>query len=136
MPIDLEIRDEGLGVTWNCHGPTIIKDFIDAKNSLLASTEGLKKLRYIVVDVSSMEKVKLSLDEMERIVQDKRLAPIVFPGLLCAVASPTDLGYGLARAWEALSDQSGWEIQIFRSRAEAELWIQQRVKEKFGIELN
>ena len=51
------------------------------------------------------------------------------------IASPTDLGYGLSRMWEVLSDQSGWEMQIFRSRAEAERWIQQRAKQKFGIDL-
>lgn len=135
MPIDIEFRHEGVGVIWNCHGATAVKDFFAAKDSLLASPERLKKVRYMIVDVTSMETVSVNFLAMVRITQDERLKPIVFPGMLCAVVSPTDAGYGLSRTWEALSSQSGWEIQIFRSRAEAELWIQQRTKERFGIDL-
>ncbi len=79
-----------------------------------------------------METLSLNHEEMVSIVErDKRLAAFTPPGALVAVASPRDWVYG--HMWEALLDQIGWETMTFRSRVEAEYWIQQGAKEKFGI---
>ena len=44
-----------------------------------------------------------------------------------------DLTYGLARMTEMLIDVTGWESKVFRNREDAEAWIKERVKEKYGI---
>ena len=40
-----------------------------------------------------------------------------------AFCTPADMNFGLARMWEALADETGWEIQVFRSKAEATAWL-------------
>ena len=112
------------------------KDFYDASNGFLANPEELKKWRYALIDLTFVEGMNLNYEEVAGIVeQNKRLAAGAPPGTLLAVSSPQDLGYGIARMWEALVEQVGWETQTFRSRAEAALWIKRRAKQKFGIDL-
>jgi len=78
----------------------------------------------------------INSDDLRIVVeQNKRIAAIAQPGALLAVASPGDLGYGLSRIWEVLMEQVGWETMTFRSRAEAEAWIRQRAKLKFGLDV-
>ena len=136
MPIDLEFRHDGAGFIAQCHGALTITDFVDVQNSLLASPDMLRKLRYGIMDLTSVETLNLNYEKMVSIVEgDKRLAVVTPPGTLVAIVSPKDLGYGLGRMWEALVDQFGWETMTFRFSVEAEHWIQQRAKEKFGIVL-
>ncbi len=40
-----------------------------------------------------------------------------------AVYSPDDLSFGLARTYEAVSDDSIQEVHVFREREEAEAWL-------------
>ena len=35
--------------------------------------------------------------------------------------------------WEILADETKWEIMVFQNREDAEDWIRQKVKEKYGI---
>jgi len=136
MPIDIELLHDGAGVIYNCHGTVTFKQFYDASNGFLASPEDLKKWRYAIIDLTSVENMNLNYEEVATIVElNKRLAAGTLPGTLLAVSSPKDLGFGIARMWEALVDQVGWETQTFRTRTEAALWINQRAKQKFGIDL-
>lgn len=138
MAIDIEFRHDGVGIIYNCYGATSTKDFSDAKNSLLASPEWIKRIkkcRYAIID-TSVETISSNYQEMATIVaRDTRSAAIAAPGALVAVSAPGDLCYGLARMCEVLVEQLGWETRVFRSRIEAELWIHQRAKDKFGIDL-
>lgn len=57
----------------------------------------------------------------------------VNPDAVIAIIADQDLIYGLSRMFQVLAEETGWEIEIFRLRDDAEAWIKKRVKEKFGI---
>ncbi len=136
MPIDIQRLHEGAGVIYNCRGTMTFKDFYDASSGFLDFPEELKKWRYAIIDLTAVEGMNLNYDEVASIAeQNKRLAAGTTPGTLVALSSPKDLGFGIARMWEALVEQVGWETQTFRSRAEAAQWIKKRAKQKFGIDL-
>ena len=136
MPINIEGRQDGVGVIYNCHGDMTIDDFFQAGIGFLAFPEGIKKWRYCIIDLTSVGAMHINSDHIQIVVeQNKRIAAIAQPGALLAVASPKDLGYGLSRIWEVLMEQIGWETMTFRSRAEAETWIRQRAKLKFGLDV-
>jgi hypothetical protein len=136
MPISIEGRQDGAGVIYYCHGDMTIDDFFQAGIGFLAFPEEIKKWRYSVIDLTSVAAMHLSSDDIRSVVeQNKRIAAIAHPGVILAVAAPKDLGYGLARMWEILMEQIGWETMTFRSRAEAESWIRQRAKEKFDLDI-
>ncbi len=136
MPITFERRQGGVGVIYNCHGDMTIDDFFQAGIAFLGLPEEIKKWRYCVIDLSSVGAMNISSDDIRAVVElNKRIAAIAQPGALLAVASPKDLGYGLSRVWEVLMEEIGWETMTFRSRPEAELWIRQRAKEKFNLDV-
>jgi len=136
MPIEIEGRQDGLGVIYKCSGVLTIDDFFQAGLGFLAHPEEIKKWRYCIIDLTQVDAMGISSDDIRAVVeQNKRIAAIAPPGAILAVASPKDLGFGLARVWEVLVEEIGWETITLRSRPEADRWIQERAKEKFGLEI-
>ena len=45
------------------------------------------------------------------------------PRLCVAIATRQDLSFGTARTWEGLADVTGWNTMVFRSRAQAQQWL-------------
>ena len=136
MPIGIEGRQDGAGVVYNCSGTVTIDDFFQAGMTFLASPEEIRKWRYCIIDLTFVEGMQINPDDVRAVVeQNKRIASLAVPGPLLAVASPSDVAFGLSRMWEVLNEQVGWETMTFRSRSEADQWIQTRVREKFGLDL-
>jgi len=136
MPIDIEGRQNGLGVIYKCSGVVTIDDFFQAGLGFLAHPEEIKKWRYCIIDLTPVGAMNINAEDIRAVVeQNKRIAAIAPSGAILAVASPKDLGFGLARVWEVLVEEVGWETMTFRSRAEADVWIQERMKQKFGIDI-
>jgi len=136
MPIDIEGRQNGVGVIYNCRGAVTVDDFFQAGLSFLAYPEEIQNWRYSIIDLTAVDSMDISSGDIRAVVeQNKRIAAVAVPGVVLAVASPRDLGYGLSRMWEALMEEVGWETITLRSREEAERWIQERVKQKFGVDV-
>jgi hypothetical protein len=136
MPISIEGRQDGAGVIYYCHGDLTIDDFFQAGIGFLAFPEEIKKWRYSIIDLTSVEAMNISADDIRSVVeQNRRIAAIAHPSVILAVAAPKDLGYGLARMWEVFMEQIGWETMTFRSRAEAEAWVRRSAKEKFSLDI-
>ena len=53
---------------------------------------------------------------------------------MVGIAVTQDLVFGLSRMWDSMGEETGWENEIFRSRQEAEAWIMDTVKQKYGID--
>ncbi len=45
------------------------------------------------------------------------------PRLCVAIVTGKDLSFGTARAWENLAAETGWNTMVFRSRAQAQQWL-------------
>ena len=48
--------------------------------------------------------------------------------LLTAIVTPEDLQFGLGRMWAMLTEATGWEHQLFRTREEAADWLAERLE--------
>src|SRR5262245_60801885 len=136
MPIRIEIRQAGAGVILDWSGSLTLSDFHEVQTGFLTSSEKLKQVKYILVDLTFVATLNVPYRDMELIAQgDMRLAQNATPGVLFAVAAPRDLGFGLARMWQVLAEKTKWETMVLRSRAEAEAWIRERAHEKFGLDI-
>jgi hypothetical protein len=136
MPIEVEVRHDAAGVVYHCRGRITIDDFLLANQSFLLTPDEIRKWRYSLIDLTTVESIDINHDDVSRVVtQNATIASNAVHGVLLAVASPQDLGYGLARMWGTLVGRFGWETMTFRTLTEAEDWVVRRVKEKFGMEL-
>jgi len=134
MPIEIEVRHKAMGVIYHCSHDLTIEDFIAANAGFLHTPSEISKWRYTLIDLVAVESMKINYEDVSRVVaQNKMIAGKAVRGVLLAVASPRDLGFGLARMWEALVERVGWETMTCRSVEEAKAWIRRRMKEKFGI---
>ena len=136
MPIKIEVRHDAMGVIYHCTGALAIDDFLTANATFLTTPDEILKWRYTLVDLTGAESMDINYANVSRVVsQNRTIAAKAVPGALLAVASPRDYSFGLARMWEALVEDVGWETMTFRSVPEAEAWLHSRMKQKFGIDL-
>ena len=136
MPIDVEIWHGEVGLTENCHGKLVGKDFLDINNHLMSSPELLTSLRCALIDLECVDSSGLTSSEIRQVAaQNKQMMPLLPPGVILAFVVSNDLPYGLVRMWEAFVADTGWEVMVLRTKSDAMAWIRQRMKEKFEIDL-
>ena len=101
-----------MGVIYHCSGAMIIEDFLVANEGFLATPEEIRKWRYTLIDLSAVESMDINYSDVSRVItQNASIATKAVPGVLLAVASPRDHGYGLARMWGVLVERVGWETR-------------------------
>jgi hypothetical protein len=126
MAITIEgINDKGVVLTSS--GIVTGAELVQVCGSLV--TEHNSGLQYAVVDLTNMDEVHASRDELLAVAdKNKLLAAIAHPRMRVAVAAPHDLAFGLSSMCKAfMSRDTGWQIAVFRSRADANSWSDYRV---------
>jgi len=133
MPTEVHILDDGMGRLWVRRGVLTGKEII-ARNERILSSKSYQGVRWLLIDDTETT-MDISAAEVQIIRrQDDRLAAVL-PELVTAVVVPYDLGFGMARMWEMLTERPGWSVRAFRSRPEAEAWLREEVRRKFAMEL-
>lgn len=136
MPIEIIDLDEGKGNILIGSGIFTGKEYIDAlKIHLEQDGEKFNKYKYSLTDLTAVTELKEWPNSVvdESVYLCKQASQINLDAVIAIVAIE-DFPFGLSRMWEILMDETDWEIMVFRNRDEAEDWIEQRAKEKYGID--
>ena len=134
MPIEMKDSDNGLGLIVTGRKIIMENEYLDSyKNQLSQDRGNYKKYRYSLHDWSEVTDVEVSSDAIGQIAELCRDFATINPNFIVAHVATLDITYGLSRMWEVLSDETNWEIMVFRHRKDAEAWIRQQVKEKYEI---
>jgi len=138
MPVETVALPDAMGLLFICRGVLSGRELVEATQGLLDSAPHRAPFRYGIVDGTNISRVaELSTADLRTLAEmHKRLAD-AHPksGEVVAVVAPLDVFYGLSRMWSVFAEGTGWEIASFRSRAEADAWIRQRMREKHGLDL-
>jgi hypothetical protein len=127
MPIETEVLQNGTGLLLICRGTVTGKDKIEAMERLLAAPELVSHLRYIVIDQNAA-RVDLSAQDIRTLAElERRIAQLAPPGVVGAIIASRDVDYGMARMWQVLVEETGWETRVFRSFDEADSWLREKV---------
>jgi len=134
MPLQVQILHGGMGRRWTFTGVINGQELI-ANNELIYNSKSYEGVRWLIIDYTATTGMEVSPEEV-RIIreQDERLAKVL-PEIVTAVVVHYDLGFGMTRMWEMLTERPGWSIRAFRSKPEAETWLREEVRRKFKIEL-
>lgn len=134
MPFEVHILQDGMGRLWIGRGVLTGTDLI-ANNDRVFNSRSYEGVRWLLIDETNATLKDLSAKEIQTIrEQDDRLAAVL-PELVTAVVAPNDFIFGMSRMWEMLTERPGWAVRAFRSRPEAEAWLRDEVRRKFGMEL-
>ena len=135
MPIEIRDADGGLGNIIRGWGVVTEEEFVVTyKQHLTQFNDRFRKYRYSLTDWTAVTEVKVSIKVVELISELCKDAWEFHPDAVDAIAADADITFGLSRMWEMLTDVISWETMVFRSRVDAEAWIKERVKEKYGID--
>jgi len=133
MPIEFHSVQNGMGRIWLCRGILTGRELI-ANNERILDSKSCEGVRWLLIDETETT-MDISTEEIRAIRrQDDRLAAVL-PELVTAVVVPYDVGFGMTRMWEILTERPGWSTRAFRTRPEAEAWLREEVRRKFGIEM-
>jgi hypothetical protein len=133
MPYTTTYVDDGKGVHKTASG--IVTGLDIFTSALHASRDGSRaqNLCYGLFDFSDTTELKVTPDDIRRIVEMNRKLAALIPGALIAVVAPTPLPYAMARLWHTLSDDLQWKSNVFHNRADAIAWLRRELAPLAGM---
>jgi len=133
MPIEIRDTDNSIGNIIKGLSDVTSEEYITAMvNHLSQDNEKLKRYRYSLSDYTKVDKVGVSSAAINYVANLCKKAAAVNRDIIIGIAAEKDIAFGLSRMWELLSAETGWETMVFRTKADAENWIKERTKEKYG----
>lgn len=121
------LEDEG-GLVTTYWGIVSDGEIIKSGKEKLAIKDKLKTCRYVLTDLSVVEKLNLTPHgiQVNADISLKMLKENT--DILVAFVVPDDFGFGMSRMWQAYANHSDIKSRIFRTRSEAETWIRNNLK--------
>lgn len=128
MPIDRTYFEEQALIVTTATGLVTNEDFLENSNLQMAVLAESSHYRFILADWSQVEKIDTSVAAIQTSARQLASAIKINPrnGFFAIVAF-ADITYGLARMWQAWAEEIDWEIQLFRTREEAEHWLNEKM---------
>lgn len=127
MPLETFTLDDG-GVLLKGTGTLVFADVARINAELYRTPESIRALRYQICDYTEVDAIQLSAPEVRELARQDSEAARVHPRMPIAVVGSTDLLFGLLRMWEAYSSLHDLNSAVFRSVAEAQVWIAQTLQ--------
>ena len=121
MPIELRYIDESEFLVGTLTSPLTPEDFRAAMETIVASDQYPEDVRTLW-DGSDLDFHTISRGLLERMVEVRNDFPQRGLARLAFVVD-NDLGFGMARMYEILSDELPQESRVFRSFKEGQDWL-------------
>lgn len=122
MPVEINIINNGKGVVFISSGTVKGSEIIEA-NEKVYSPELLLNLEYKIIDRTTCTEYLVTTEEMETISSQDIEASKINNNITVLLVSSTDLQFGMTRMWQALSESTGWHSEIFKTREEANIYM-------------
>ena len=135
MPITIKDLKGGLGNIITGWGVITEQEFIEVfKRHLTQGKDKFGMYRYSLNDFTAVTEANFSIEAIHQIADLCIRAAENNREAIVATAASNDLTFGLSRMTDALRFETGWDQETFRDRQDAEDWIKERAKKRFGIE--
>lgn len=126
VPVELKIMNEGEGVEHIGHGIVTAREVIDRLQEVFDS-DYVTRMKFALMDFSNIDKISVEIGELRHIARMVKKASETFqPIIIANVGGP--LFFGLSRMWEVFVEPAKLKTRTFRSRKEAEKWINEQLK--------
>ena len=128
MPYKINFSDNPNGMTTLFSGILTDEEIIQSCKDRLAQEDKIRELFYIKDDLLDVTEFRVSSETIKTCASFALKASELNKQLVHVAIVPTDLVYGMARMWQAYSDGTNWNKNIFRSREEAEEWLKTNIQ--------
>lgn len=125
MPYRTEVINQGTGILRHGSGLLTGAEMIAAARGNKAAEIDWTRISHFILDLSEVTRFEVSASDIDQLVNAAKRNSDIFSGVHhLAIAAPTDVTYGMSRMFQAYQALPDLEIQVFRSRAEADAWLQ------------
>jgi hypothetical protein len=123
MPYSTEVIDGGRGILHVGRGIVSGEELLASANGILEMVKGGSSPSYALADLSEVADLCVSTEEIKRNAEiNIQISKYIRNGKV-AIVAPRDNIYGIARMWQAYSEETSWITRVFRSKSEAIEWI-------------
>ena len=122
MPIEINYPGNGIGVEFKAFGKVTGSDILEAYRQLYAEGQ-FERFRYKLIDRTECSEYLVSSAEMRMISQQEIDASKINPKMTIIIVAPSAHQFGMSRMFQAMSQESGYDILIFHDRETADSYI-------------
>jgi len=135
MPLKVEYLDGRRGIFSEASGQLTGTELLLAMADVNSPTLANAPILYTFFDFNGVTGLDITTAQVSRAadlsIQASERQSV---GRVVVIYAKDDLPFALARMWQVLVDQTGWDTRVFRDRADAALWVRQLVALRFGIQ--
>jgi hypothetical protein len=136
MPYATSYVDDGKGVHKVGTGIVTGSEIFASAVQESSNAERARKLRYGLIDFSQVTEMKVTPEDIHRIVEINRKLASYTPAAVVAIIAPAQLPYALSRLWHTLSDDLGWKSNVYHERQDALAWLRKHLLPVDGTDPN
>lgn len=127
MALRTEFTADGRGVFQTATGDLSLAELIVDLRQRQGDPARVAQRKFSLIDFSAVTTLQgATLEAMQRLIVEQRRLAQAAPKLDLAVVAPKDLIFGVARMWEGMKQDLGWEGCVVRTREEALAWLRER----------
>lgn len=130
MSYELFFIDDEFGTITQFYGVITDEELIKCTKERYASQARNEKFRYIINDYSACTEIAVSTEAVKTVAKMAIDVSQFNKNIVISAALPSDLAFGLGRMWQAYADKTGWRSHAFRTRKEAEDWVQEQLQQE------
>ncbi len=113
---------ENKGICWKYAGVVTGKELIRSNLDIYGDAR-FDNMRYQIVDLTDVEGIKVSAEDMKRIAAYDEAASLSNPYVKVAVVATSESAKALSIFYDNESSESPWETMLFDTVNEARFWI-------------
>jgi len=131
MPYSISIDHKRKGLITTYSGELSNEEFIRCtQEKFLQGEEFLSKdyvdsFNYSLSDMTEVSRIDIDLEAIKSNAALSEKALELNTDGIMVVVCPTDLEFGLSRLWQTYTDSGKDRVKLFRSRQEAEEWLEE-----------
>ena len=127
MPFVMQPIGEGSGVEVTLSGTVTAQEILEASHAIY-EVVALHSQSFQLWDYTAVTRLTATNDEVRAVAKaDLTYASRRKTPLLIASVQPTDLGFGLGRMYGVFAENPNWVTAHFRTRDEAERWLDENL---------
>lgn len=125
MPYTTELSDDYMGIHHVGSGLVTGAEILEACRAATQLIQNTENFHYEFLDFSDVTELKISEDELGKIIAQDFYAAIFRPDAVVVMVAPREDLFEIAKEWERRVQGIGWLTHIARERTEAKRWLQE-----------
>ncbi len=125
MPYETELTDDYMGVVHRGSGMVTGEEMLRGSLALSQLVQNTANFHYEFVDLSEATGMQVTERHLQQIATLDRMTAFFRPHAVVVVVAPDERLFAVAKRWESLVQNLGWNTHVTRSRSEAKRWLEE-----------